>query len=314
MIIKLAFDPFITGAALVAAKGIPTYIGAAIGNQMHDLPHFLTARSNKFGKFIQRSVISDSIIAAKKGTEGKILANRKLMPTAFFSGIPGISLGGAPQEGKSIAVFEANLLGHGVPGLKHMFKGNKLQVDKVKNVLGGMRAVDRSAGALQVATPAFMGVKGFKDEYDRSGDWKKASKRGLMGVATGGIIAGGLEIPRRLASKGSQLHHILSKDKGYGYNLLEEASKHAAKSMNRPKMFNYSNFFYKTPQENLNAFPGKMIGNSFQRIMGQKRAKGYDSIKGYDYGDTNENGAFGKVIDKVDHWKKKIEYEAKNRI
>ena len=314
MIVKLAFDPIVTGAAMVAAKAIPTYIGAAIGNQMHDIPHFLTAKSNKFGKWIQRSVISDSIIAAKKGTEGKILANRKLLPTAFFSGIPGIPLGSAPQEGKSIAIFEANLLGHGVPGLKHMFKGNKLQVNKVKGVLAGMRAVDRSAGALQVATPAFMGVKGFKDEYDRSGDWKKASKRGLMGAGTGALIAGGLEIPRRLASKGSQLHQILSKDTGYGYKLLEEASTHAAKSMNRPKMFNYSNFFYKTPQENLNALPGRAIGNSFQKLMGQKSAKGYDPVKGYDYGEINRSGVFGKVIDTMDHAKNKVEHTIKHRI
>ena len=50
MIIKLASAPLlISAAALKGAQLVPTYIGAAIGNQMHDLPHFLFARSNKFG-------------------------------------------------------------------------------------------------------------------------------------------------------------------------------------------------------------------------------------------------------------------------
>jgi hypothetical protein len=307
MIIKLAFDPLTIGAGLALAKGIPTAIGAAIGNQMHDIPHFISSKSNRFGKFIQRSVIADSIIAAKKGTEGKIYANRKLGPTAFFAGIPGLNLGGAPQEGKSIAVMEANLLGANIPGLKHAFKGNKLKVNRIKGALGFARGIDRSAGAAQIVIPTGMGIKGFNDEYKRSGDFKAASKKGLIGAATGGVIAAGLEIPRRLASTGSKLHNTLSKDNGYGYKLLEEAAVHAEKSMNRPKLLNYSHHFYATPEENLKGITGKVFGNNWQRLLGQKRAKGYDPIKGYDYGETSEAGPISSTIDKLDHLKRKIE-------
>ena len=306
MIIKLAFDPISLSAAAKVGGGalalIPRAFAAAAANQLHDLPHFISSKSNRFGKFIQRSIIADSIIAAKKGTEGKIYANRKLGPTAFFAGVPGVNFGASPQEGKSVAVMEANLLGANIPGLKYLYKGNKLQTNRVKAVLGAARTVDRTAATAQIAAPVYMGAKSFKQEYDKSGNIDKATKKGIIGAAEGGLISGGLEIPRRLAAKSSILHKTLSKDSGYGYKVLEEASKHAEKSMNRPKMFNYSNFFYTTPEKNLKGISGKVFGNTFAHMMGQRTPKGYDPIKGYDYGEKPSQG----VIDKIDSIKKTV--------
>ena len=299
MIIKLAFDPIslATGAgAAYAGKAMGSAVNTAISNQLHDIPNFISSKANKFGKFIQRSTLADTIIAAKKGTEGKVWANRKLLPSLFFGN----------QEGKTIAMMEANTVARNTPGLKHLFKGNKLQVNRVKGVLGAARAVDRGALTAQIAVPTFMGGHAFKNEYDKSGNMKKATRKGLIGAATGGLIAGGLEIPRRLAGGASHLHGVLSKNKGYGYKLLEEASHSAEKSMNRPGILNYSKRFYSTPESNLKAPTGRIFGNGLRKLMGQSTVKKFDPIKGYVHGDEKPaSGILSRTLDKADDLKKR---------
>ena len=300
MIIKLAIEPISAivggGAALLGGKALKSLAGGLVSHQLHDIPHFISSKSNKLGKFIQRSALADSIVAARKGAEGKVWANRKFLPSAFFQG----------QEAKTIGTMETNVLAANIPKIKHFFKGNKLQVNKLKNILGTARVVDRGSLAAQVAIPSYTGISSFKHEYDRSGDIKKATRRGLLGAAAGGIASAGLEIPRRLAGKMSQLHKHLSKDNHYGYNLLEEAAQHAEKSMNRIGPLNYSKHFYTTPQENLKALPGRLVGDNLKRLMGQKVAKRYDPVKGYVYHEDETPGLLSRFLDKADEAKQRI--------
>lgn len=296
MIIKLAFDPLSTGALLAGMSAGKKVINAAVSNQLHDIPHFITSKSNRLGKAIQKATLADSIIAAKRGSEGKVWANRKLLPSVFFG----------DQEGKSIAAYETNAVAGNIPKLKHLFKGNKLQVSRVKKVLGTARVVDRGALAGQIAAPTYLGYRDYKHEYEKSGDRAKAFKRGMVGAATGGLIAGGLEIPRRLAGKMSGLHSHLNKDNGYGYKLLEQASHSAEKSMNRPSILNYSKHFYATPEENAKGWTGKIVGDNLKRALGQKPAKGYDSVKGYIYPEDKKPGILSSVLDKADELKNRV--------
>jgi hypothetical protein len=296
MIIKLAFDPVSVGAILAGASAGKKVLGAAIGNQLHDIGHFLTSKSNRVGKAIQKASLADTIIAAKKGSEGKVLANRKLLPSLFFG----------EQEGKTLASMGANVAASGIPKSKLLFKGNKLQVGRLKGALHTARVIDRGALAGQVAAPTYLGYRDFKHEYEHSHDLGKATRRGLAGAAVGGLIAGGLEIPRRIAGSASNLHKHLRADNNYGYHLLEGASKAAEKSMNRPKMFNYSNHFYKTPEENAKGWTGKILGDNFKRALGQKPIKGYDKVKGYHYGEEENRGMLSSVLDKADEYKQRI--------
>lgn len=295
MIIKLAIDPMSIPLLLAAGSASRRVLGAAVGNQLHDIGHFMTSKSNILGKAIQKASLADTIIAAKKGSEGKIWANRKLLPSLFFG----------EQEGKTIASMGANVTSGSIPKSKYLFKGNKLQVNRLKNVLGTARVIDRGALAGQVAAPTYLGYRDFKHEYDNSHDMGKAIKHGLGGVAIGGLIAGGLELPRRLAGGASQLHKHLRADNNYGYGLLEGASKAAETSMNRPKMFNYSNHFYKTPEENAKGWTGKILGDNFKGLLGQKRMKGYDKIKGYHYGEDENKGFITNILDKADEYKQR---------
>jgi hypothetical protein len=296
MIIKLAFDPLSTGALLAAGSAGKRLVGAAVSNQLHDIPHFISSKSNWLGKKVQKAALADSIIAAKRGSEGKVWANRKLLPSLFFG----------EQEGKAIVSHEANAVAGNIPKLKHLFKGNKLQVSRVKKVLGTARAIDRGALAGQIAAPTYLGYRDYKHEYEKSGNRAKAFRHGMVGAATGGLIAGGLEIPRRLAGKMSGLHAHLNKDNGYGYKLLEQASQSAEKSMNRPGILNYSKHFYTTPEKNAKGLTGKIVGDNLKRILGQKPAKGYDSVKGYIYPEDKKPGILSSVLNKVDETKNRI--------
>lgn len=294
MIIKLAIDPLTVAAgALYAGKKV---MGAAVSNQLHDISHFVTSKSNRFGKAIQKLSLADSIVAAKQGSEGKVWANRKLLPSLFFG----------EQEGKSLASVGANVAASGIPKTKHLFKGNKLQVNRLKGVLGTARVIDRTALAGQVAAPTYLGYKGYKNEYDRTGDVKSSVKHGLIGAATGGLIAGGLELPRRIAGSASKLHKHLSQDGGYGYKLIEEASKSAEKSMNRPGLLNYSKHFYTTPEKNQRALTGRLVGDNVKRAMGQKPATKYDAVKGYVYPEDEHRSLVSQFLDRADNVKNSI--------
>jgi len=84
MIIKLAFDPIslATGAgAAYAGKAMGSAVNTAISNQLHDIPNFISSKANKFGKFIQRSTLADTIIAAKKEQKARfgLIANSCLL-------------------------------------------------------------------------------------------------------------------------------------------------------------------------------------------------------------------------------------------
>ena len=65
MIIKLAIEPISAivggGAALLGGKALKSLAGGLVSHQLHDIPHFISSKSNKLGKFIQRSALADSI-------------------------------------------------------------------------------------------------------------------------------------------------------------------------------------------------------------------------------------------------------------
>ena len=318
MIIKLAFDPLTTAAALTGLKAA-TAGGAAfkvlkdtikrdtldtlVSGNLHDLQHYLTSKSNKFGKAIQRAAMSDIITSTKMGTEGKVWANRKLLPSLFYSG----------QEAKAIATFESNAAARQAPGLKYLFKGNRFQTNRFKNVLRAADTVDAAALAGQVAAPSIMGVKSFNNEYKKSHDFGRATRHGLMGAAAGGLISAGLEIPRRIAGASAGLHRSLSANQDYGYKILDEAARSAEISMNRPSIINYSKHFYTTPEKNVKAWTGRLMGDNLKRLMGQKVMKPYDPVRGYNYGDEHERGALRKVLDQVDIAKNKTVNTVFNR-
>ena len=308
MIIKLAFDPLTIAATLTGLKAATAGAAAAkvlkdtikhntldtlVSGNLHDLNHYLTSKSNKFGKAIQRAAMSDIIMSTKRGTEGKVWANRKLLPSLFYSG----------QEAKAIATFESNAAARQAPGLKYLFKGNRFQTNRFKNILRTADTVDAAALTGQIVAPTAMGAKSFKNEYDKSHDIGRATRHGLMGAAAGGLISAGLEIPRRIAGASAGLHRSLSANKDYGYKILDEAARSAEISMNRPSIINYSKHFYTTPEENVNAWTGKLMGDSLKRVMGQKVMKPYDPVKGYNYGDEPERGLLRRTLDKVDHVK-----------
>ena len=296
MIIKLAIDPLTLMAGGYAAAKTIGHIG--VSNQLHDIGHFLSAKSNKVGKAIQKMSLADSIIAAKKGSEGKVWANRRLLPSLFWG----------EEQGKTLASVGMNTAAGSIPKLKHLFVGNKLKVNRLKNVLRTAHVVDRGALAGQVAAPSYLGYRGFKNEYDRTGDVKQATKQGLVGAATGGLISAGLEIPRRIAGSASALHKHLSHEAGYGYKLLEEASHSAEKSMNRPGLLNYSKHFYATPEENFKAPTGRLVGDNFKRLMGQDTIKRFDKVKGnvYHSDDVKKKGILTNILDKADEIKNRM--------
>lgn len=308
MIIKLAFDPLTTAAVLTGAPKTAMGAGAAallyakknagvdvmgslVSGNLHDLNHYLTSKAHPIGKAIQQGALADIIMSTKKGTEGKVWANRRLLPSLLYS----------RYEAKGIATFESNAAARQVPFAKHLFKGNKLQVNRLKNVLRGAKAVDKAALAGQIAAPTVMGVSSFNNEYQHSHDKKKALGKGLIGAAEGGLISAGLEIPRRIAGASSKLHDSLMKDNGYGYGVLEGASKWAEKSMNRPGFMNYSKHFYTTPEKNIKATWGRLTGDNLKRLMGQPVPTGYDAVEGVQYGNEKKG-----ILAKIDYQKDKI--------
>jgi len=270
-----------------------TLSSSTIGSQVHDLQHFLTTKANPLGKSIQRMSMADAIIAVKKGTEGKVFANQTL---------PGLYLyGRSPQ--KVLAMHEVNALARNMPSIARNklfpFVGNKLNVNKVHSNLSWANKADNSLATIQAGTPVVMGAHGFNKAKKEGKTNQQATKAAITGAAAGLGVSAALYFPRKFVGGAAALHRNLAADHHYGYGLLEEASESAAKSMNRPKLLNYSHYMYKTPEENAKGW-GRHVTNTVQGALGIKRAKGFNVASGdYEY-DHAPTSIADKIRNKVD--------------
>lgn len=285
MLVKLAF----LGSALVgkaigaatdhvtsAAIGSLNPLDAAFTGNLHDVANLMTSKSNAFGKTVQKLVLSDTIIAAKKASEGQVYANRKLLPTLLY----------ATQPLKALALYETNTAVGKLPKAitKSMFDGNKLNVERLKGTLGFANALDRTAFTAQVAVPTLVAGKEYENQRLQGKSVKESLKSGLKsGLTTAAVVDPLLALPRKaILAPAAEAHKALSKDLGYGYQLLEDSARSAEKSLNRPKFLNYSKAFYTTPEKNLRGI-SRLPGDTFKKAMGQKLVTRYDPKEGYIY-------------------------------
>jgi hypothetical protein len=267
-------------------------INSMIGANIHDIGHFTFSKSNKFGRFFQKSTLADMTIAAKRATEGKVFANRSPAGLLMY----GI------EPMKAMAVNEANLATHALPkivtqGYKvgnikiggGMFDGNRLNVDYIKNKLEHADKLDRTAFGLQVAVPALSMKKEYDNQKLKGEDTKTAIKSSLKsGLTTAALTSVPIGFVRAVAlNPAAKAHRALSRDSGYGYELLRDASREAEKSLNRPSIINYSKHMYKTPEQNAKGILGKVYGDTLKTAFGQKTMKGHSKETGYYY-DKNE--------------------------
>lgn len=291
MLVKLAImSPWqmLSAAATVGS----TTANAAIGSNAHDIGHFLFSKANRFGKAVQRSAVADAIIAAKKAKDGKVFGNRTIGGLGLYMF----------QPQKMLAMHEANQLVHHMPNLikDHVIKfdKNKLNVKRLKNVLGASNTINNSAAALQVVAPAGMGVHEYNKARREGKSKVQAFKEGLGGAASGAAISAALVVPRLALRGASGMHQSLAEHGNYGYRMLDEAAHSAAKSMNRPGILNYSKHVYVTPQQNLKGKAG-FITDAVNKAMGVSKARTVDAVNDYGYNKAKPS-LFQRIKDKAD--------------
>jgi len=247
-----------------------TALEGGFGANLHQLSGIATGKSNKIGRAAQIGALSDAMIAAKQGIDGKVFANRRIVPLWLYTNAPV----------KAVAMHEANVAAQGIPKVigKRLFDGNKMKVEAIEKTISGVDKLDKGIGMVQVATPAYMGVSKYNSERKQGATQKEALNAGLRDAAIGGLVTTSLMIPRKLITRPLAKAHVeLSKDNRYGYKLLETASKHAEAAMNRGT----HKLMYSTPEANLKAPVGRVLGGGLKKLFGQDSVVEYRPGHGY---------------------------------
>ena len=209
------------------------------------------------------SLLADSLIALKRGTEGKVLAGRS--PLGMFAWTQ------PEMHMKMMALHDVNTLGHRVPGSgKVLFDGNRLNKDVLHNTL-------ETAGDAKDALRANVEQRGARStalqfaRYRRQGlgQEEAAIKSGQYGAKLNSRRQERVLPTHKALDASDDYHKLLSANNGAGYDQLDKAGRSAEIAMNRPKFLNYTNMLYKTPEENHNSV-GKYVARTTQTIMGQK--------------------------------------------
>lgn len=290
MIIKLAILP---SALSIPAPAIDVGTNMVIGSNIHDLGHFLFSKGNKLGRAMQRSAIADAIIAAKKAREGKVYGNRTIAGLALYNLNPQ----------KILAMHETNQLVHNTPKiLQRAFfdfdKKDKLNVSRIREVLRTSSWANDTAATVQITAPTGLAALDYSKAKKEGKTTQQAIRAGISGGIKGAGITAALYVPRIALKGAAGLHKTLSKDKNYGYKMIEEASSSAAKSMHRPSWLNYSKHVYVTPEQNLHG-KASVVGNVVNKIMGLRRPVKVNAVNEYEY-DDGKRTMIDRIKSKVD--------------
>jgi hypothetical protein len=232
---KRAVDPFTIGiGAFKAFQHAKDYGARALsvmaGTNLHNVDKLVLAPKNTWS---QRALLADSIIALKRGTEGKVLATRKPMTMLAF--------GDPETHMKLLGEQHINSIGQQATFGKTLFDKNKFNTQRLKNIL-------ESSGDFKDAIRADVGkrtaktVQNIYTQHRRSG---MSEAEALLKSQ-----AFGMKLHARLSEKtfptmqnldlAHKYHNMLSTNNGYGYKALEQAAPVAEKVMQRPGLFNYS--------------------------------------------------------------------------
>ena len=266
---KTAIEPISLGIGLL--KGFQTLkhyggmaIGAMTGANLHNVDKLALAPKHTWS---QRALLTDSLIALKRGTEGKVLATRKPMTMLAFSD--------SEAHMKLLGEHHINTLGQQIPfGNKLLFdNSNKFNTGRFKKILessGDFKDGIRADTAKRV-------VKTTKNVYARH---RMAGMSEPEALLRSQIFS--QKLSNRLGEKtypamqnldlANKYHKMLSANNGHGYAALEKAAPEAQRVMNRPGLINYSKHMYATPEINRESI-GKYIARPMQFFSGQNPQK-----------------------------------------
>jgi hypothetical protein len=274
---KKAIDPFTLGAGIFKgfqyAKEIGGKLGGILaGTNLHNVEKLTLAPKNTW---TQRALLSDSLIALKKGVEGKVLATRKPLGILAFSD--------PEAHMKLMGVHHINSIANKIPHLNTMFDNNKFNAQRLKNILESSADIKDGLRANVAARTA----KTTQNVYLRNRSNGLSEAESLLKAQKFSQ-----KLHSRLSEKtfptmqnldiGAKYHEALMANNGYGYQALDRASITANKVMNRPNLLNYSKHLYTTPEKNREG-----IGKYYARILQYKNGQ---NIKNLPFGKFMKEG------------------------
>lgn len=254
---KRAIDPFTVGVGILKGFGYAKEYGGRMagilaGTNLHNVEKLTLAPKNTW---TQRALLSDSLIALKKGSEGKVLATRKPLGMLAF--------GDPEAHMKLMGVHHMNGIANKVPHLNTMFDGNRFNPQRLKNVLESSADIKDGLRS-NVASRTAKSTQAVYLRHRQAGLSEAESMLRSQRF--------GQKLHSRLSEKtfpamqnldmGAKYHEALMQNNGYGYQALERASQTAEKVMDRPGALNYTKHLYTTPEVNREG-----VGKYYARLL-----------------------------------------------